>query len=155
MIIVQNHLNVDRFQVEIKENWHDKKTRKSSNSWQSRKEQKKKMATKGHRWRPERWGVYGIKRFSQVLYLSGIGRSRGTTDVRPLLEVSRIRRDLFYLLDYVTPSEIFQIGDRKKEKKDILWNKSLCTVIFWTWVTFAWDHFFDKLNQITLHNYRC
>ena len=29
-----------------------------------------------------------------------------------------LRRDLFYLLDYVTPSEIFQIGDcKKKEKK--------------------------------------
>ena len=28
-----------------------------------------------------------------------------------------VRRDLFYLLDYVTPSEIFQIGNRKKKKK--------------------------------------
>ena len=29
----------------------------------------------------------------------------------------QVRRDLFYLLDYVTPAEIFQIGDRKKKKK--------------------------------------
>ena len=28
-----------------------------------------------------------------------------------------IRLGLFYLLDYVTPAEIFQIGDRKKKKK--------------------------------------
>ena len=26
-------------------------------------------------------------------------------------------RDLFYLMDYVTLTEIFQIGDRKKKKK--------------------------------------
>ena len=28
-----------------------------------------------------------------------------------------VRRGFFYLLDYVTPTEIFQIGDRKIEKK--------------------------------------
>ena len=28
-----------------------------------------------------------------------------------------IRRDLFYLLDYVTPTENFQIGDRKIKNK--------------------------------------
>ena len=28
----------------------------------------------------------------------------------------RVRRGIFYLLDYVTPSENFQIGDRKKKK---------------------------------------
>ena len=31
-------------------------------------------------------------------------------------EMTAVRRDLFYLLDYVTPSKIFQIGDRKKKK---------------------------------------
>ena len=29
--------------------------------------------------------------------------------------------DLFYFLDYVTPTEIFQIGDRKKKKKKLTW----------------------------------
>ena len=33
------------------------------------------------------------------------------------LNLLNIRRDLFYLLDYVTPNEIFQIGDRKKKKE--------------------------------------
>ena len=28
-----------------------------------------------------------------------------------------IRRDLFYLLDYVTQAEIFQISDRKQKKR--------------------------------------
>ena len=40
-----------------------------------------------------------------------------TRDVRRILKPVLPRRDLFYLLDYVTPTEIFQIGDRKKKRK--------------------------------------
>ena len=39
-----------------------------------------------------------------------------------------IRRGFFYLLDYVTPAEKFQIGNRKKKKKKMPW--TLCIVIF-------------------------
>ena len=32
------------------------------------------------------------------------------------LSSERVKRGFFYLLDYVTPTEIFQIGDHKKKK---------------------------------------
>ena len=41
-----------------------------------------------------------------------------------------------------------KFSDRRSQKKKLtLWNKSLCTVIFWTCVTFASDQFFDKLSD--------
>ena len=64
-----------------------------------------------------------------------------------------VRQDYFHFLDYGTPSDFFQIGNHKKKKKEKekkkkkkekrkTWcNKSLCTVILQTWVTFANDHF--------------
>ena len=41
-------------------------------------------------------------------------------------KIGSVRRDPFHLLDYVTPSDIFQIGDcKKKKKKKKTWrNKS-------------------------------
>ena len=48
---------------------------------------------------------------------SRISRRRGGHQrPRQLRFENYVRRDLFYLLDYVTPSEIFQIGDRKKKR---------------------------------------
>ena len=70
---------------------------------------------------------------------------RSTTVAHCLIFVY-IRQDLFYLLDYAGPSEIFQIGDRKKKA----WcNKLLCTA-----VSIFKGPFFDKLNQMTLDNYK-
>ena len=37
-------------------------------------------------------------------------------DIWPYFLNYRLRRHLFYLLDYVTTSEKFQIGDREKNK---------------------------------------
>ena len=37
----------------------------------------------------------------------------------PLCELEEIRRHLVYLLDYVTPTKFFQIGDRTKRHSEL------------------------------------
>ena len=39
------------------------------------------------------------------------------------------------------------IAKKKKKKKLTWWKKSLQTIIFRTWVTFASDQYFDKLSD--------
>ena len=60
----------------------------------------------------------------------------------------KVRRNLFYLLDYITSTESFQIGDRKKIKIGIV----LCAVFFGL-VTFASSHFWINLQILMFKHY--
>ena len=43
-------------------------------------------------------------------------------------DFTSLRRDLFYLLDYVTPSENFQIGNSKKKKDMVKYILKYCVI---------------------------
>ena len=69
--------------------------------------------------------------------------------------LNTIKATPFYLLDYLTPTKIFQIGDRKFLFKKMAWrNVPLSTVFFRSLVTFSSSHVLQNTDvQILLCNY--
>ena len=59
---------------------------------------------------------------------------------------AQVHKDLCFIC-WITLHQLKFFRSVITKKKLTWWNKSLHTVIFWTWVTFASDQFFDKLSD--------